>query len=144
MPIWPKLILSSYILMSDPFIFIHFSLELSMVFPGRASGKEPICQCRQYRRHGFDPWIWEDPLEEGMATPLQCSCLENPMDKEAQRLQSMRSQSQKRLKQKSTEHRSQHTVKYGKKKTIGNTIYIGSQLSFHPNLVTFFKITSVP
>ena len=22
----------------------------------------------------------EDPLEKGMATPLQCSCLENPMD----------------------------------------------------------------
>ena len=26
---------------------------------------------------------WEDPLEEGMATPLQYSCLENPMDREA-------------------------------------------------------------
>ena len=25
----------------------------------------------------------EDPLEEGMAIPLQYSCLENPMDKEA-------------------------------------------------------------
>ena len=23
---------------------------------------------------------WEDPLEEVMATPLQYSCLENPMD----------------------------------------------------------------
>ena len=42
------------------------------------------------------------------------------------------------------ERRAQHTVKYGKKKTIGNTIYIESQLSFHPNLVTFLKITSVP
>ena len=57
MPIWPKLILSSYILMSDPFIFIYFSLELSVGFPGGASGKEPICQCRWYRRHGFDPQI---------------------------------------------------------------------------------------
>ena len=36
------------------------------------------------------------------------------------------------------------TVKYGKKKTIGSTTYIESQLSFHPNLVTFFKITSIP
>ena len=26
---------------------------------------------------------WEDPLEEGMATQLQCSCLENPMDRGA-------------------------------------------------------------
>ena len=25
----------------------------------------------------------EDPLEEGMATPLQYSCLENPMDRGA-------------------------------------------------------------
>ena len=24
----------------------------------------------------------EDPLEEGMANPLQCSCLGNPMDRE--------------------------------------------------------------
>ena len=26
---------------------------------------------------------WEDPLEKGMATQLQCSCLENPMDRGA-------------------------------------------------------------
>ena len=26
---------------------------------------------------------WEDPLEQGMATQLQYSCLENPMDKGA-------------------------------------------------------------
>ena len=26
---------------------------------------------------------WEDPLEEGMATPLHYSCLENPMDRGA-------------------------------------------------------------
>ena len=25
---------------------------------------------------------WEDPLEEGVATHLQYSCLENPMDRE--------------------------------------------------------------
>ena len=24
---------------------------------------------------------WEDPLEKGMTTPLQDSCLENPMDR---------------------------------------------------------------
>ena len=27
--------------------------------------------------------VWEDLLEEEMATPLQYSCLENPMDREA-------------------------------------------------------------
>ena len=36
--------------------------------PGGSSGKESICQCRKCKRHGFDPWVWEDPLEEGMAT----------------------------------------------------------------------------
>ena len=24
-------------------------------FPGGAGGKEPICQCRRLKRHGFDP-----------------------------------------------------------------------------------------
>ena len=34
-----------------------------------------------------ETWVqslsWEDPLEKGKATPLQCSCLENPMDRGA-------------------------------------------------------------
>ena len=38
-------------------------------FPGGTSGKEPACQCRRYKRHGFHPWIRKIPLEECMATP---------------------------------------------------------------------------
>ena len=38
---------------------------------------QPACQCRRCRRHG------EDPLEEGMATHSNYSCLENPMDRGA-------------------------------------------------------------
>ena len=30
-----------------------------------ARGEE---SARQFRRHGFDPWVWEDPLEEEIAT----------------------------------------------------------------------------
>ena len=30
-------------------------------FPGGASGKEPTCQCRKYKRHGFDPWVRKIP-----------------------------------------------------------------------------------
>ena len=30
-------------------------------FPGSASGKEPICQCKKYKRHGFDPWVRKIP-----------------------------------------------------------------------------------
>ena len=26
-------------------------------FPGGASGKEPACQSRRPRRHGFDAWV---------------------------------------------------------------------------------------
>ena len=25
-------------------------------FPGGTSGKELTCQCRRFKRHGFDPW----------------------------------------------------------------------------------------
>ena len=28
-----------------------------MGFPGGASGKEPACQCRRHKRHGFNPWV---------------------------------------------------------------------------------------
>ena len=41
---------------------------------GGSSGEEPSCQCQRQRGMG-----WIDPLEEGVA--LQCSCLENPMDR---------------------------------------------------------------
>ena len=44
----------------------------------------------------------EDPLEEGMANPLQYSCLENLVDRQAWWLQSSGSQSQTRLKQLNT------------------------------------------
>ena len=30
-------------------------------FPDGASGKEPACQCRRYRRCGFDPWVGKMP-----------------------------------------------------------------------------------
>ena len=28
-----------------------------MEFPGSSDGKEPTCQCKRCRRHGFYPWI---------------------------------------------------------------------------------------
>ena len=30
-------------------------------FPGGASGKEPACQCRRWKRHEFDPWVQKIP-----------------------------------------------------------------------------------
>ena len=50
-----------------------------LVFPGGSVGKESTCDAGDLGLiPGFDPWVWslgwEDPLEEGMATPH----LENP------------------------------------------------------------------
>ena len=40
-----------------------FTIELPVVgFPGGASGKEPICQCRRCKRHRFDPWVGMIPV----------------------------------------------------------------------------------
>ena len=30
-------------------------------FPGGASGKEPACQRRRHKKHGFDPWVRKIP-----------------------------------------------------------------------------------
>ena len=52
-----------------------------MGFPGGASGKEPICQCR---RHESDVGLIPGPGRssgEGYGTPLQYSCLENAVDR---------------------------------------------------------------
>ena len=51
-------------------------------FPGSSSGKEPACQCRKYKRHGFDPGLERSP-GEGLGNQLQYSCLENPKDRGA-------------------------------------------------------------
>ena len=31
-------------------------------------GKESACQCRRWKRHGFDPWVGKIPWEKEMAT----------------------------------------------------------------------------
>ena len=64
--------------------FLPSFINLEIYSSYGASDKEPACQCSGHRRHGFDPWVGEDPLEED--SPLQCSCLENPMDRGARRV----------------------------------------------------------
>lgn len=46
-------------------------------FPGGLRGKELACQCRRHRRLGFNLWVRKNVY------PLQYSCLEKPMDREA-------------------------------------------------------------
>ena len=37
------------------------SLSLEKGFPGGANGKEPACQCRKHKTHGFNPWVGKIP-----------------------------------------------------------------------------------
>ena len=40
-------------------------------FPGGASGKEPVCQCRRHNRLGFNPWVRKIPWRRAwQPTPL--------------------------------------------------------------------------
>ena len=56
-------------------------------FPDGISGKEPACQWRRCKRHGFDPYVRKIPWKRArQPTPvLLYSCLENPMDRGAWR-----------------------------------------------------------
>ena len=44
--------------------------------------KNLTCQCRKHKRCRLDPWLGR-PTRGGHGNPLQYSCLENPMDREA-------------------------------------------------------------
>ena len=46
-------------------------------FPGGSNDKD----CLQCRKPRFDPWVGKIIPGEGNGNPLQCSCLENPMDR---------------------------------------------------------------
>ena len=45
------------------FHFLFFVTKYSwfMSFPGGTSGKEPACQCRRHKRHGFYPGVGKSP-----------------------------------------------------------------------------------
>ena len=65
-------------------VCIHLYVYIG--FPGGASGKEPICQCRRHKRREFDPWVGKIPWH---GNPLQHSRLENPWTEEPGGLESM-------------------------------------------------------
>ena len=43
------------------YISDKLSINRPLSLPMWAGGKEPICQCRKLRRHGFDPWVGKIP-----------------------------------------------------------------------------------
>ena len=65
---------------------------LTVGFPGGTSGKEPACQCRRQRKHGFDPWVRKIPLEEDVATHFSILAWRIPWTEEPGWLLSIRSQ----------------------------------------------------
>ena len=48
--------------------FLPSFINLEISSSHGASDNEPACQCSRHRRHGLDPWVREDPLEEEMTT----------------------------------------------------------------------------
>ena len=57
-------------------------LAVSRVFPGNSASKESACNAGDL---GSIPWLGRSP-GEGNGYPLQYSCLEIPMDREAWRV----------------------------------------------------------
>ena len=51
------------------------------MFAGGISGKELACPCRRHKKHRFEPWVGSPG--EGNDKPLQYSCLENSMYRDA-------------------------------------------------------------
>ena len=61
-------------------------------FPGGTSGKETTCQCRRFKRCGFDHWVGKIPLEYKVATQFSILASKRPWTEEPEKLQSMGSQ----------------------------------------------------
>ena len=52
------------------FCFLLGTWNFGTWFPGGTSGKEPTCQCRRHKSHGFDPWVRKMPRRrEWQPTP---------------------------------------------------------------------------
>ena len=66
-------------LISPPCCYIFPSISLYYGFPSSSNGKVSVCNIGNL---GSIPGLGRSP-GEGNGSPLQCSCLENPMDGEA-------------------------------------------------------------
>ena len=58
-------------------------------FPDGASGKEPACQCRRCKTHGFDPWVRKIPCRKKLQPTPVILPGESPWTKEPGGLQSI-------------------------------------------------------
>ena len=64
-------------------------IQYQVIFPGDVGGKEPTCQCRRHKRHGFNPWVrkvlWRSTHSSILAWRI-------PQTEEPDRIQSIGSQ----------------------------------------------------
>ena len=51
----------SHVLRCFPSSLLFLESNSQSGFPGGASGKEPTCQRRRHKRHGFNPWVGKFP-----------------------------------------------------------------------------------
>ena len=42
-------------------LYTHFHWLIPSLTKGGSAGKEPACECRRYKRCGFDPWVGKIP-----------------------------------------------------------------------------------
>ena len=50
--------------------FLLYAHRVILDFPGGTNGREPVCQCRGSKRHGFDPWVGKIPWRSTWQLPL--------------------------------------------------------------------------
>ena len=79
--IWVSDLVSTY---SSQDLAIRTTNIAVYLWTGLPCGKEPDHQCRRWKKCRSDPWLGISP-GGGYGNPLQCSCLENPMDRGAWR-----------------------------------------------------------
>ena len=71
--------------------FSWFWSQSVKCYRGGTSGKEPACQFRRHKRHGFNPWVGKITWRKH-GYQFQYSCLEYPRTEEPDWLQSIGSQ----------------------------------------------------
>ena len=57
-------------------------LGINQLQIGGSGGKESACQFKSPKRYGLNPWVIKIPWRKN-GSPLQYSCLGNPIDREA-------------------------------------------------------------
>ena len=68
---------------------LDLTISVGGGLPRWASGKEPTCQCRKCKRHGFDPWVRKIPWRKAQPLTPVFFPGESPWTEEPGGLQSM-------------------------------------------------------